>query len=67
MGVTASKATLNDGMKASILSCIREDDIVSMCCDLINIPSPTGSELAHGRIHARRLPKTRTHCHVATN
>ena len=28
-----------------ILAEVREDEIVSMCCDVINIPSPTGQEL----------------------
>jgi acetylornithine deacetylase len=44
MGVTSGKAALNEGTKAAILSRIREEDIVSMCCEVINIPSPTGSE-----------------------
>ena len=46
MGVTAGKPTLNDGLKEAILSCIREHEIVEMCHDVINISSPTGSELA---------------------
>ncbi len=28
-----------------IVAEVREDDIVAMCCDVINIPSPTGHEL----------------------
>ena len=44
MAVTAGKPALDDRMKEAILSHIREDEIVSMCCDVINIPSPTGLE-----------------------
>ena len=33
-------------MRDAILSRIREDEIVAMCCEVINIPSPTGGELA---------------------
>ncbi len=40
------KAALSDSMKQAIFNRIREDEIVSMCCDVINIPSPTGGELA---------------------
>ena len=43
---TSSKATLSDSMKQEILGRIHEDEIVSMCCDVVNIPSPTGGELA---------------------
>ena len=46
MGMTASKPVLNDGLKEAILGRIHEDEIVAMCCDVINIPSPTGGELA---------------------
>ena len=45
MAVTASKSALDDHVREAILSRIREEEIVSMCCDLINIPSPTGAEL----------------------
>ena len=43
---TAGKAVLSDNVRDAILSRIREDVIVSMCCEVINIPSPTGGELA---------------------
>ena len=43
---TAGKAALSDNVRDAILSHIREDEIVAMCCGVINIPSPTGSELA---------------------
>ena len=31
-----------------ITSQVREDELVAMCCDVVNIPSPTGEELAMG-------------------
>ena len=43
---TAGKTTVSDNVRDAILSRICEDDIVAMCCEVINIPSPTGSELA---------------------
>ena len=46
MATPAGKAGLDDRMKDAILCRIREDEIVAMCCDVINIPSPTGGELA---------------------
>jgi len=39
----------------TILSQIREDEIVAMCCDVVNIPSPTGEELEMGRYMRRAL------------
>jgi len=42
---TAGKATLSDDVRDAILSRIREDEIVSMSCEVIGIPSPTGEEL----------------------
>ncbi|HZQ25048.1 MAG TPA: M20/M25/M40 family metallo-hydrolase [Terriglobales bacterium] len=36
---------LDPGLAERILNEVREDEIVSMCCDVINIPSPTGEEL----------------------
>jgi len=46
MAMTGSKPALVDGMREAILSHICEEDLVTMCCDLINIPSPTGMELS---------------------
>ena len=43
---TPGKAALSDNVRDAIVSRIREDEIVAMCCDVINIPSPTGGELA---------------------
>ena len=45
MATTANRAALNR-MQEAILSHIREDEIVAMCCEVIDIPSPTGGELA---------------------
>jgi len=39
----------------TILSQIREDEIVAMCCDVVNIPSPTGEELEMSRYMRRAL------------
>jgi acetylornithine deacetylase len=43
----------------TILSQIHEDEIVAMCCDVVNIPSPTGEELEMGRYMRRVLEDTR--------
>ena len=40
-----SKSTLDAKLAEKILSCVREEELVSMACDVINIPSPTGEEL----------------------
>src|SRR5262249_7400694 len=40
---------ISDDLASSILAQIREDEIVSMCCDVVNIPSATGEELEMGR------------------
>ncbi len=37
--------TLDAKLAQSILAEIREEEIVAMACDVINIPSPTGEEL----------------------
>ena len=42
----------------TILSQIREDEIVAMCCDVVNIASPTGEELEMGRYMRRALEDT---------
>src|SRR5262245_5554818 len=39
---------LNPDLAEAIVSEVREDEIVKMACDVINIPSPTGEELAMG-------------------
>lgn len=38
-------SNLDPGLIDRIIAEVREDEIVSMCCDVINIPSPTGEEL----------------------
>jgi hypothetical protein len=40
---------MKEELAKAILAEIREDEIVSMCCDVVNIPSPTGEELEMGR------------------
>src|SRR5947209_4413731 len=40
-----SKSALDGKLAEKILSCVREEELVSMACDVINIPSPTGEEL----------------------
>jgi acetylornithine deacetylase len=41
----SSKHALDSKLAGRILDEVREDEIVSMSCDVINIPSPTGDEL----------------------
>ncbi len=43
---TAGKAAMSHNVRDAILSRVREEEIVAMCCEVINIPSPTGGELA---------------------
>jgi len=38
-------STLDPALAEKIVSQVKEDEIVSMSCDVINIPSPTGGEL----------------------
>jgi len=40
---------MRDDLAAAILAQIREDEIVGMSCDVVNIPSATGEELEMGR------------------
>ena len=47
--------TMNDDLAQAILSQIREDELVAMCSDVVNIPSPTGEELEMGRYMRRVL------------
>lgn len=44
---------MNAALEKVILAEIREDEIVRMCCDVVNIPSPTGEELEMGRYMRR--------------
>jgi acetylornithine deacetylase len=44
---------VKEDLAKAILSQIREDELVSMCSDVVNIPSPTGEELEMGRYMRR--------------
>ena len=41
--------TMNEDLTKAILSQIREDELIAMCSDAVNIPSPTGEELEMAR------------------
>jgi acetylornithine deacetylase len=49
---------MKEDLANAILSQIREDEIVSIACDVVNIPSPTGEELEMGRYMRRALEDT---------
>jgi acetylornithine deacetylase len=44
-GTVKTKSELDPNLAERIVAEVREDEIVAMACDVINIPSPTGSEL----------------------
>src|SRR5438874_2632593 len=46
---------LKEDLAKAILSQIQEDELVAMCCEVINIPSPTGEELEMSRYMRRAL------------
>lgn len=46
-------SAMKEDLAKAILSQIREDELVSMCCDVVNILSPTGEELEMGRYMRR--------------
>ena len=54
-GMAAKEKTgaMKEDLAKAILSQIREDELVSMCCDVVNIPSATGEELEMGRYMRR--------------
>src|SRR5882762_4572378 len=52
-----SAATLDPKLVERILAEIREDEIVSMASDVINIPSPTGEELQMAQYMQSALQK----------
>ena len=56
---------LSDNVRDAIVSRIREDEIVAMCCDVINIPKPYGVGTRDGGVHARGLSAAGTHDHMA--
>src|SRR6202043_4114241 len=41
--------SMKDDLAKAILAEIREDELVAMCCEVVNIPSATGEELEIGR------------------
>jgi acetylornithine deacetylase len=51
------KSVLDPKLADRILAEVREDEIVSMACDVINIPSPTGEELAMAQYMQSALQK----------
>ena len=46
---------MKEELAKAILAQIREEEIVTMSCDVVNIPSPTGEELEMGRYMRRAL------------
>ncbi|HEY6946432.1 MAG TPA: M20/M25/M40 family metallo-hydrolase [Candidatus Acidoferrum sp.] len=44
---------MNEELVRAIFSQIREEELVAMCSDVVNIPSPTGEELEMGRYMRR--------------
>src|SRR5712671_3405972 len=50
--------SMKDDLAKAILSQIRQEEIVAMSCDVVNIPSPTGEELEMGRYMRRTLEET---------
>jgi acetylornithine deacetylase len=58
-----NSSTLDPALAEKIVSQVKEEEIVAMSCDVINIPSPTGSELQmaeymHGRLKQLGLSVT---------
>ena len=49
---TNPKPPLDAKLTDRILAEIKEEELVAMCCDVINIPSPTGAGIGDGRVHA---------------
>src|ERR1700686_1730256 len=47
--------SMKEDLAKTILAQIREDEIVAMCCDVVNIPSATGEELEMGRYMRKAL------------
>src|SRR6266446_9213398 len=46
---------MKEDLAKAILAQIRQEEIVAMSCDVVNIPSPTGEELEMGRYMRRTL------------
>ncbi len=49
---------MKEELANAILDQVREDEIVAMACDVVNIPSPTGEELEMGRYMRSALEET---------
>src|ERR1700724_1236390 len=47
--------SMKDDFANAILAQVREDEVVAMCCDVVNIPSPTGEELEMGHYMRKAL------------
>ena len=45
----------NPDLARAILAGVNEESLVSMCCDVVNIPSPTGEELEMARYMRRAM------------
>jgi acetylornithine deacetylase len=54
-------STLDPALAEKIVSQVKEDEIVAMSCDVINIPSPTGGELQMAEYMQGRLKQLGLH------
>lgn len=54
-------STLDPALAEKIVSQVKEDEIVAMSCDVINIPSPTGAELQMAEYMQSRLKQLGLH------
>jgi acetylornithine deacetylase/succinyl-diaminopimelate desuccinylase-like protein len=52
-----SASSLDPKLVEKIVAEVKEEEIVAMCCDVINIPSPTGGELQMAEYMRRALQK----------
>ena len=53
--MTKSASRLDPRLAGKIVAEVREDEIVAMACDVINIPSPTGEEMQMAQYMQRAL------------
>ena len=51
------KPRLNADLVEKILAEVKEEEIVAMCCDVVNISSPTGEELQMAQYMQSALQK----------
>ena len=61
----ARKTNLHPDLVEKILAQVKEDEIVAMSRDVINIPSPTGEELQMAQYMQNALQQLGFACHVA--